>query len=308
MDSSTIDPPQLVSFIRESAAALGLSQIGVSAVDLSAAEPGLLAWLAKGFHGDMAYMAAHGLRRARPAELVPGTLSVIRHLYPDARRRSRALGVWAAVSGLARVRFLTSHPNFFTPDLLEVVAATPHVCPHIELPVQAGSDAVLAAMRRGYTAAQYRECVARIRARLPAAAVMTDLIVGFPGETEEQFMDTCRLVEELRFDTIHLAKYSPRPGTLAAVAMKDDVPQSEKARRHRMIEALQERIQTEQNDALLDRTVEVLIESAAEKGRWRGRTPQNKLVFCEAPGKQPGDLAQVKIEWAGPFTLVGRAE
>ncbi len=208
----------------------------------------------------------------------------------------------AAVDGLERVRFLTSHPNWMTDKLIDTVAATDKVCPQIEVPVQAGNDEVLERMRRGYTAADYRRVVRRIRDRLPDAAVHTDIIVGFCGETEAQFMDTYRMVEELRFDKVHLAKYSVRPKTIAARNMPDDVPPEEKERRRKLLDELQERILAETNRALLGDEVDVLVEGR-HKGRWRSRTAHGKLVFFDDDRDLRGRVVRVTVDRTGPYSL-----
>lgn len=209
------------------------------------------------------------------------------------------------IAGLQRVRFLTSHPNWMTDELLDAVRDLPKVMPHIEVPVQAGDDEVLLRMRRGYTSDDYRRLIARIREKLPDAAIATDIIVGFCGETEQQFMRTYALLEELRLDVVHLAKYSPRPHTVAMREFADDVPEEEKERRFRALEAQHERISSEINQRYLGQTVEVLVE-AEHKGKWRGRTPQNKLVFFEDAGRDwRGQLAPVTVTWAGPWSMQG---
>jgi len=210
------------------------------------------------------------------------------------------------VEGLLRVRFLTSHPNWMTDELLEAVRELPKVMPHIEVPVQAGDDEVLERMRRGYTSDDYRRLIARIRAVLPDAAIATDVIVGFCGESEAQFTRTYELLEELRLDVVHLAKYSPRPQTVAAREMADDVPDAEKERRFRLLEAQHERISSQINQRYLGQTVEVLVEGQ-HKGKWRGRTPQNKLVFFgDSDQDWHGRLAAVTITWAGAWSMQGR--
>jgi tRNA-2-methylthio-N6-dimethylallyladenosine synthase len=207
--------------------------------------------------------------------------------------------------GILRIRFLTSHPNWMTDRLLEAVASLPRVMPHIEVPVQAGDDLVLERMKRGYTRQQYRDLVARIRDRIPEVAIHTDVIVGFPGETEEQFLQTYRLLEELRLDKAHLAMYSPRPKTVSARTMADDVPPDEKKRRLHLLDNLQNRIIGEINARFLGHRVEVLVEDE-HRGKWRGRTPQNKLVFFEAAGDWRGKLAEVEITWTGPYSMQAR--
>ena len=223
---------------------------------------------------------------------------------PDLAGLLRAV---AQTPGLRRVRFMTSHPAYVTDDLLDTVAREPRLCPHLEIPVQSGNDRILAAMRRGYTRDDYRRLVDRIRARLPAAAIHTDIIVGFPGETGAEFEDTLRLLEELRLDNVHLARYSPRPQTYAARRLADDVPPEEKERRWVALDAAQRRIQDEKNAAYRGRTVEVLVESRDEKrSRWRGRTPDNRLVFFPDDRDWRGHIAPVTIEWTGPYSLLGR--
>jgi tRNA-2-methylthio-N6-dimethylallyladenosine synthase len=207
------------------------------------------------------------------------------------------------IEGLWRIRFLTSHPADMNLRIVDTVAVLPKVCEHIEIPVQSGDDVVLKRMVRGYTVDQYRRLVAKIRERIPGVSLATDVIVGFPGETDAQFMSTYRLLEELRFDTVHIAAYSPRSGT-AASRLPDDVPQEEKERRRKMIEDLQEDIAGEINQQLLGQTVEVLVEEE-HRGKWKGRTRTHKLVFFEDDGDWRGRLAQVRITWAGPWSMQG---
>jgi tRNA-2-methylthio-N6-dimethylallyladenosine synthase len=209
------------------------------------------------------------------------------------------------IDGLERIRFLTSHPNWMTDDLLDTVAELPKVMPHIEVPVQAGDDEVLANMRRGYTAGQYRELVGKIRERIPGVSIATDIIVGFPGESETQFRQTYDLLAELKLDVAHLARYSPRKGTVSARRMADDVPDAEKWRRFRELEELQEGIAAEIHAGYQGRSVDVLFEELV-RGRWKGRTPTNKLVFAESPDDLCGRVLPVEITWAGPWSMQGR--
>ena len=208
------------------------------------------------------------------------------------------------IEDLARIRFLTSHPADMTDRLIQAVARLPRVCEHMEVPVQSGDDTVLRRMVRGYTVAEYRGLVARIRAAMPGAGLATDVIVGFPGETEAQFESTYRLLEELCFDMVHVAAYSPRPGT-AAERLADDVPPQEKERRRKAIDDLQERIVSRINARLQGETVEVLVEER-HKGKWRGRTRTNKLVFFDI-GEQDwrGRLVQVQIVRTGAWSMQG---
>ncbi|MBN1370674.1 MAG: tRNA (N6-isopentenyl adenosine(37)-C2)-methylthiotransferase MiaB [Anaerolineaceae bacterium] len=209
------------------------------------------------------------------------------------------------IDGLQRIRFLTSHPNYMTDDLFDAVANLPKVMPHIEVPIQAGNDEVLANMKRGYTAEDYRKLVARLRERIPGVSIATDIIVGFPGETDEQFMDTYRLLDELRLDVAHLARYSTRPGTVAARRLGDDVPEAEKMRRFRLLEELQEQVIGEINARYLGQRTPVLFEEKV-KNRWKGRTPTNKLVFVESQDDLRGQLLPVEITWTGPWSMIGK--
>jgi tRNA-2-methylthio-N6-dimethylallyladenosine synthase len=253
---------------------------------------------------------------------------------PDGPTLADLLRVVHAVEGLQRIRFLTSHPNWITDELLDAVAELPKVCEHIEVPVQAGDDQVLAAMKRGYTVDQYRRLIERLRSRLPGTAINTDIIVGFPGESEGAFQRTYDLLAELRLDKAHIAKYSPRPGTVSARRLPDDVPPQEKERRRRTLDELQQSIVAEINGRLLGQTVEVLVEGK-KKGKWYGRTRANKLVFFEngdnnqrgtgdsvpngpalSTSKEPalstskgdwhGRLVPVQITWTGPWSMQGQ--
>jgi tRNA-2-methylthio-N6-dimethylallyladenosine synthase len=208
------------------------------------------------------------------------------------------------IPGLERIRFLTSHPNWMTDILLQTAAELPKVMPHIEVPVQSGDDEVLEKMRRGYTVTDYEHLIERIRAFMPGVGIANDVIVGFPGESEAQFLHTYNLVARLRLDVVHLARYSERPGTLAARQMQDDVPEEEKWRRFRLIEDLQEGIAGEINAAYLNRDVEVLFEERI-KGRWMGRTPTNKIVFVDSEADLRGALRPVTILWTGPWSMRG---
>ncbi|RMG81597.1 MAG: tRNA (N6-isopentenyl adenosine(37)-C2)-methylthiotransferase MiaB [Chloroflexi bacterium] len=224
---------------------------------------------------------------------------------PDLADLLRIIDGIAEETGLERIRFLTSHPNWMTDKLLDTVAELPRVMPHIEVPVQAGNDEVLENMKRGYTADDYRRLIHRIRERIPDVAIHTDIIVGFPGETEAQFMDTYNLLAELKLDKAHLARYSPRPNTVSDRRMEDDVPDEEKRRRHKMLEDLQAQVMAEINARFLGEQVQVLVEDQ-HRGKWRGRTPQNKLVFFEADGDYRGKLVDVEITWTGPYSMQGR--
>jgi len=204
--------------------------------------------------------------------------------------------------GIERIRFLTSHPNYFDDDLIQAIAELPRVMPHIELPIQAGDDEVLANMKRGYTQQNFRDLVEKIRARIPNCSIATDIIVGFPGETDEQFMETYRVLSDLKLDVAHLARYSVREGTVATRRMEDNVSDEEKRRRFHLLEELQEQVVGEINKKYLGETVDVLFEEKV-KGRWRGRTPTNKLVFVESEEDLRGKLCTVTVTWTGPWSM-----
>jgi tRNA-2-methylthio-N6-dimethylallyladenosine synthase len=209
------------------------------------------------------------------------------------------------VEGLERIRFLTSHPNWMTDELLETVAALPKVMPHIEVPVQAGDDKILETMKRGYTAEEYRRLVGRIRAIIPNVAIACDVIVGFPGESEAQYRATRDLLAELKLDVVHLARYSEREGTVAARRLADDVPEDEKMRRLHELDNMQEGIVAEINSRYLGETVKVLFEENVN-GRWKGRTETNKLVFVQTERDLRGQVLPAQVTWTGPWSMQAR--
>ncbi len=209
--------------------------------------------------------------------------------------------------GLLRLRFLTSHPAWMTDRLIETIAHLPRCQPEINLPVQAGHNAVLKMMRRGYTVERYYTLVEKIRAAMPGVGLITDIIVGHPGETREHFAQTMQLAEAVRFDKIHIAPFSARPGTLAEAQERDPalaVPEDEKQWRRVQLEQLQERIASEINARLLDQTVEVLVEGES-RGKWRGRMGSGKLVFFEHPSDWSSQPVQVRITHTSPWALQG---
>jgi tRNA-2-methylthio-N6-dimethylallyladenosine synthase len=208
------------------------------------------------------------------------------------------------IEGLERIRFLTSHPNWMTDELLDAVALLPKAMPHIEVPIQAGDDEILANMHRGYSVDDYRRLIGRIRKRIPHVSIGTDIIIGFPGETEAQFQNTYNLLAELKLDVAHLARYSPREGTVSARRMPDDVPDEEKWRRFRVLEDLQEGIAAEIHALYMGQEVVVLFEGKVKK-RWRGRTPNNELVFVETDQHLHGQTRKVTIAWTGPWSMIG---
>jgi tRNA-2-methylthio-N6-dimethylallyladenosine synthase len=204
---------------------------------------------------------------------------------------------------LERIRFLTSYPKNMTPKIIQAVRDLPKVTEFFNIPVQHGSDPVLERMRRGYTLSEFHEKVDLIRSMMPDAAITTDIIVGFCGETEQEFNDTLRLLEEVRFDKVHVAMYSPRPGTIAARKMEDDVPSEVKKERLQAVEEVEERISTELNLRLEGTDQEVLVEGRRES-RWYGRTRSNKLVHFVGE-TNVGEVVTVHIDKATAWSLQG---
>jgi tRNA-2-methylthio-N6-dimethylallyladenosine synthase len=207
------------------------------------------------------------------------------------------------VEGIERIRFTSPHPHDFTPDVVEAMAESRNVCEHIHFPLQSGSDRILKAMRRSYRSARYLDWLERIRDAVPQVAVTTDVIVGFPGETEEDFLETLRVVEEARFDAAYTFQYSPRAGTEAA-GYEEQVPKEVVQERFGRLVEVQERISTEVNASLEGTVVEVLVEGAGRKGGIQGRTRTNKVV--NFPGDAPpGTFADVRVTHPHPHHLVG---
>lgn len=250
----------------------------------------------------------HGLvqRGAREVTLLGQNVDAYGHDLPGRPDLADLLSAVQRIDGLWRVRFLTSHPSEMSERIIDAVTELDKVCEHLELPVQAGHDLTLRRMARGYTVEQYHRLLSHIRERVPQVAVATDIIVGFPGEDEEHFQATCALVAEARFDVVHIAPYSVRPGTPAA-RLEDSVPQPEKERRRRLIEGMQEQIAGEINSRLLNSEVEVLVEER-QGDKWRGRTRTNKLIFFPDDRDWEGRLATVQIEWAGPWSMQGQVK
>ena len=226
------------------------------------------------------------------------------HDLPDKPDLADLLAELNNIEGLARIRFLTNHPKDMSLKLIEAIAHLGKVCEQISLPFQAGNNDILKAMRRGYTAEQYRQLVSQIRNKIPAVALSTDVIVGFPSESAHQFQQTADLLSEIKFDTVHVAAYSPRTGTIASRELRDNVPTAEKKERLNTIEQLQERIATEINAQLLDKTVEILVEGKV-KDKWQGRTRSDKLVFFNDDSDCIGQLINIRINKTSPWSLQG---
>jgi len=226
------------------------------------------------------------------------------HDLPNKPDLADLLEALNAIEGLTRIRFLTNHPKDMSGKLIDAIARRDKVCELVGLPVQSGSDDILKMMRRGYTTAQYRQLVQRIREAVPGVALSTDVIAGFPSETEAQFQETVNLLSELRFDTVHVAAYSTRPGTTASRELEDDIPPAVKKERLNTIEQLQEKIAAEINERLLGERVEILVESQT-KGKWQGRTRTGKLVFFHDSHDYLGQLVDIRIEKTSPWSLQG---
>ncbi len=226
------------------------------------------------------------------------------HDLPDKPDLADLLKELNTIDGLARIRFLTNHPKDISDKLIDAIAGLDRVCEQVSLPVQSGSDDILKLMKRGYNTTQYRRLVKKIRDAIPGAALSTDIIVGFPSETDFQFQETVRLLSELRFDTVHVAAYSPRPGTTASRELEDDILPAVKKERLSTIEQLQGKIAAEINEHLLGKTVEILVESRV-KGKWQGRTRTGKLVFFSDSREYTGQLVKIRIEKTSPWSLQG---
>jgi len=215
----------------------------------------------------------------------------------------------SSVPGLKRLRFLTSHPRFLDDSMIQAIAQGGNVAPYLHLPAQSGSDRVLYRMKRRYTTSEYLEKAARVRAALPEVALSSDFIVGFPGETEEDFEATLALVARVRFASLFAFRYSARPGTAAARWGSDTtVPEEVAAERLQRLLALQAQIQAEINRALVGRELEVLIEGKDRSGRSRGRTPCNRIAHVEGNGRRlsPGDYVLARITRGLPNSLLAQ--
>ncbi len=226
---------------------------------------------------------------------------------PGSSRKPRFAALLRAVNqvdGIRRVRFISPHPHDFTDDVVAAMAECEAVCEHIHFPLQSGSDRVLRLMRRSYRSARYLDWLERIRTAIPGVSVTTDIIVGFPGESEDDFAQTLRVTELARFDAAFTFQYSPRPGT-AAASHPDQVPKPVVQQRFERLLALQERISLERNAEYVGRTLEVLVEGEGRKGNVAARTRTNKLVHL--PGRlPPGSLVPVRITSSAPHHLSGR--
>jgi tRNA-2-methylthio-N6-dimethylallyladenosine synthase len=247
-------------------------------------------------------LVRHGVREVT---LLGQTVEAYGRDLPDKPDLGDLMRLVHDLPGLERIRFLTSYPRDMTDRIIEAVAELPKVCECFSLPVQAGHDTVLEAMHRGYTLDEYGRTIERVRRVMPQAGISTDVIVGFPGETDEEFEATCDLLERLRFDKVHVAAYSPRPGTIAYRKLADDVPEEVKKARLQRVEHIQERIATEINTGLLGSTVEVLVEGEKD-GRAHGRTRTGKIVHIRTRESiEAGECVLVDIDRATAWSLQG---
>ena len=243
-------------------------------------------------------------RGTREVTLLGQNVDSYGHDLPEKPELADLLTELNDIDGLYRIRFLTNHPKDMSRRLIQKVARLEKVCKNITLPAQAGSNEILKAMRRGYTIEDYRRLVAEIRSEIPDVGLVSDIIVGFPSETEAQFQQTVQLLTEIKFDTVHLAAYSPRPGTIAAREMADDVSPEDKKRRLAELETLQAAIVTEINAQLKGKIVEILVEGK-QKGKWFGRTGTDKLVFFTDSANHRGKLVHLMVEKTSPWSLQG---
>jgi len=227
---------------------------------------------------------------------------------PGARkmRFSELLVAVAEVPRIRRVRFTTSHPRDFGKDIVDAIEAYPAICDHVHLPVQSGSTAVLRAMARTYSREEYLQKIALMKAAKRAISITTDIIVGFPGETEKDFQETLRLMDEVQYDSAFCFKYSPRPNT-PSLTMEDALPEEEKSRRLAILLERQREIQRAKNEKLVGQVLEVLVDGKSKKaGQWSGHTTSNKVVnFSSQAENILGDYVQVKVISATPNSLIG---
>ncbi len=249
---------------------------------------------------EAAYLSDHGVREVT---LLGQTVEAYGHDLPGQPDLGDLMRELSALDRLQRIRFLTSYPRDMTHRILAAVAELPKVMECFSLPVQSGSDAVLESMRRGYTRAEYLAKIAELRALMPGAGITTDVIVGYPGETVSDFEATCDLLEEVRFHKVHVAAYSPRPGTIAWRKLPDDVPPDVKAARLHRVEAIEARISQEIHDRYVGTVQEVLVEGVRGEQPF-GRTRTGVLMHLDTPARI-GAMADVRIEHAGPWALRG---
>jgi tRNA-2-methylthio-N6-dimethylallyladenosine synthase len=261
-----------------------------------------------------------GPEQCRPADnIVAEVRSLVDRGYPEVMLLGQTINAYRhegvgfadllervhAVPGLRRLRFTTSHPEHVDDPMADAFRELPKLCPYLHLPVQSGSDRMLASMRRGYTRDEYLDKAALLRSRRPDLALTSDIIVGYPGETEDDFQATADLVDEVGFDGLFVFLYSPRPGT-AALRLADDVPEEEKLRRFRVLNDAQQDRQRGRNAARIGTREEVLVDTVRDDGRVSGRTPHFRIVHLEGGADLLGRTMDVEIVGSGPNALRGK--
>ncbi len=262
-----------------------------------------------------------GTEVCRPAAaIVAEVRALVERGYPEVMLLGQTVNAWRhegldfpalleavhEVPGLERLRFTTSHPSHVDDRFCRALRDLPRLCPYLHLPVQSGSDRILESMRRGYTAAGYREIAARLRAHVPDLALTSDIIVGYPGESEADFEATVELCDAVGFEGLFVFAYSARPGT-TALRLDDDVPEAEKKRRVRVLNERQQRVQAERRRTAVGTIQQVLVEREDEPGRVSGRSRHFQIVHFDGPADWVGSLRDIEILRAGPTALVGRA-
>ena len=247
---------------------------------------------------------------ARELTLLGQTVEAYGLDLPEQPTLSHLMACLSGIDDLQRIRFMTSYPRHMTDAMIKEMASLPKVCEHVNIPVQHGDDAMLTRMRRGYTLAEYRVLIDKLRRWWPGVTLSTDVIVGFCGETDAEFDHLLDLLREIRFDVVHVAMYSPRQGTLS-YKWEDDVPLTLKKERLHAVETVQQSIALELNQQLVGTMQEILIEERQTNGDsqlWKGRTRGNKIAFFPAErddGLQPGDCADVQIDRVSAWSLQG---
>jgi tRNA-2-methylthio-N6-dimethylallyladenosine synthase len=239
-------------------------------------------------------------------QLLGQTVNSYRDPSPRGLGFAQILREVAAIDGIRRVRFTTSHPNDFTREIVQAIDNTPALCDHIHLPVQSGSSRILREMRRTYTREEYLAKISWIRAARRPISITTDVIVGFPGESEADFEDSITLLDEVGYDGVYAFTYSPRPNTTAK-SMPDAIPEEEKSRRLAILQDRQRQIQIARNEKLVGAEFEIMVDTHhAARSQWAGRTTSNLIVNFSSPHRNLlGEYVQTRITRAAPFSLVG---
>ena len=246
------------------------------------------------------------IRNVKEVTLLGQNVDSYGHDFLDKKDLADLLYAVNEIKGIERIRFLTSHPNDMSDKIIDAVNSIDKVCEHINLPFQAGDDEVLTIMRRGYNIDSYLKLIEKIRTRVTNVSMGTDLIVGFPGESEKAFQNSLKVLKDVRFDKVHSARYSTREGTIASRKLIDNVPIDEKKDRLAQVDSLQKDIATLINAKLLNSTQEILVEKF-ENGQWQGRNRNDKLVFFEREDSIDliGKTIKLEIDKTSPWYLHG---